>query len=134
LDGVEEKRHGIIPEAAYYFTPDNRPAYVFEERRGIVAWVVGDVESKSYDNVWQTMWYSADGKRYAFVASDGKKLHVVSEGNEGPPFDNVRSLIFSRDGKRVMYAAVREGKNYLVLDGNETAYEEIYDAGFTPDS
>ncbi len=134
VDGVEQKHHGIIPEATYSFTPDNRPVYVYELRRGIVSWVVGDVESKSYDDVWKSIWLSADGKHNAFVASDGKKLFVVNDRIEGPGFDDIRSFIFSPNGARWMYVGLLAGKVSLVLDGVVTEYEDVYDGGFSPDS
>ena len=49
----------------------------------------------------------------------GTNWLAVVDGQAGPEYDGVGSLIFSADGKRVGYAAKKEKQVVAVVDGQE---------------
>ena len=74
---------------------------------------------------------SDDGAHAAGVAMKGSRFVVVVDGQEGPPFDQIRAssstggpspqgaAAFSPGGKHVAYIGVRAGATIAVVDGKE---------------
>jgi hypothetical protein len=76
---------------------------------------------------------SDDGARAAGLATRGSRAVVVVDGQDGPPFDQIRPstviggpggtatgiAAFGPGGKRVAYIGVREGSTIAVVDGKE---------------
>jgi hypothetical protein len=76
---------------------------------------------------------SDDGARAAGVATRGSRAVLVVDGQDGPPFDQIRPsaviggpggtatgvAAFGPGGKRVAYVGVRAGSTIAVLDGKE---------------
>jgi hypothetical protein len=74
---------------------------------------------------------SDDGAHAAGVAMKGSRFVVVVDGQEGPPFDQIRpssstgtpspqgAAAFGRGGRRVAYIGVRAGATIAVVDGKE---------------
>jgi hypothetical protein len=69
--------------------------------------------------------FSLDGRRVAHVGRRGRKLVVVMDGNEGPPFDILGGLEFSPDSRRFAYAGADVKRGFgkqkalgrVVIDG-----------------
>lgn len=134
LDGQEGKYRGIIRENEYDFSPGGRPVYLVDTGPGAIYVVVGQDLSGPYDRVMGTPRFSADGSRFAFAIrrGDGKSV-VVTDGAEGPKFDEVNTIAFSPRGNRLVYTASTAGKQYAVLDGVRAEYEAIAHSAFSPD-
>jgi Tol biopolymer transport system component len=68
----------------------------------------------------QSVVFSPDGKRKAFVVKRDKKLFMNVDGKIGPEYDNLymRETFFSPDGKRWAYVAIQGQAYCLVVDGN----------------
>lgn len=103
------------------------------------AFVDAKVQSKKYDEAAQLV-YNADGSQYAYCAKMGKKLFVVVNGKEGPPFDMVISPQFAPDGRLLVYRARKDGWRFVVVadaEGNIVrkypGYEMVFDILFTAD-
>lgn len=74
---------------------------------------------------------SDDGAHAAGVAMKGSRFVVVVDGQEGPPFDQIRpssstgtpspqgAAAFGPEGRRVAYIGVRDGATIAVVDGKE---------------
>src|SRR3990167_7018287 len=60
--------------------------------------------------------FAPRGHKTCYVAKRGKDQHVVIDGVEGEPFDDVGVPVFNSNGKRIAYSAKREGKTFFVLD------------------
>jgi len=76
-------------------------------------------------NEINTILYSPDSKRLAYVGSKGKMTAVV-DGNADPAYDEIRNLQFSADSKHLAYEARRDKFWSVVVDGHAgTGYEEV---------
>jgi Tol biopolymer transport system component len=74
---------------------------------------------------------SDDGRRAAGVAMKGSRFVVVVDGQEGPPFDEIKASLFTGEriprgvatfgpgGTRVAYIGIRRGTAIAVVDGKE---------------
>ncbi|HJN15815.1 MAG TPA: hypothetical protein QGH10_10005, partial [Armatimonadota bacterium] len=67
----------------------------------------------------QAVAFSSDGRRYAYPCYHHGAAHVVVDGVEGPPYEEVCVPAFSPDGQRVTYGARRNGRWHVVVDGIE---------------
>ena len=87
--------------------------------------IVDGKQSKTYDQVYGVI-FSADSRRFGYVASSGSKKFVVVDDKEGKHYDHVAMLMFSPDGKHVAYRARSNDEKFVVVDGNEgKKYEDI---------
>jgi hypothetical protein len=79
--------------------------------------VVDGQAGAQYDGIGEgSLVFSADGKRMAYAALNGKKFFVVVDGQAGAQYDAIGSPVFSPDGKRVAYRALQGQKSSVVLD------------------
>ncbi len=101
----------------------------------------GEVINLGKDNRVSQMFFSPDGKRFAYDLVPGAGAygdHVVVvdavRGNEYP-FPGVGKIVFSSDGRRTAYWAKAQDEGFtMVLDGVEgRIYDEINDPLFSPD-
>jgi hypothetical protein len=130
VDGVEGKEYHDI--GAPIFSPDSQHiAYAADE--GGPGWkdrvVVDGVEGKEYDGApSESITFSPDSKRVAYIARLGDKHVAVVDGIEGKEYENIAPfLAFSPNSRHVVYEAARggpywagiEGKVWVVIDGNE---------------
>jgi Tol biopolymer transport system component len=111
------------------FSPNGR--LIFKAQRGGVWLMVLDgAESKEYEpdgsKPGEVAWsendeiaFSEDDARVAYVARRAGKDFVVTDGEEGKPYDEIRNLGFTSDGRHVVYTAQRSGKYLVVVDGVE---------------
>jgi Tol biopolymer transport system component len=156
VDGVEGKEYDSAGTAV--FSPDGtRVAY--DARQGGKAFVVVDgVEGKEYESlrngtnlfgpfaylqqyvenpIGETVGFSPDSRRVAYVAQSGGKEFLVVDGVEGKEQQVIPAFVFSPDSRRVAYVATRRGKQSVVVDGVEgPAYDGIAQGTlrFSPDS
>jgi hypothetical protein len=88
----------------------------------------------------ETLVFSADSKRSAYVAVRDKKALVVIDGKPGPAYDYILAgtPVFSRNSQRVAYAGKRGRTWHVVADGRETFQEygliKENTLQFTPDA
>jgi hypothetical protein len=75
---------------------------------------------------------SDDFAHAAGVAMKGSRMVLIVDGQEGPPFDEIKpsdgrsAAVFSPGGKRVAYIGKRGGEEIAVVDGKEgSAYKSI---------
>ena len=72
--------------------------------------------------------FSPDSKRIVYVACSGGKYFVVTDGEEGPSFDDIKSVgdIFSPNSKRLAYIVMSDGGNggnrFVAVDGKKARY------------
>ncbi|MFC1601025.1 hypothetical protein ACFL34_01585 [Candidatus Sumerlaeota bacterium] len=96
-----------------------------------------------YDAIAEgTPFFSADGKRHAFVGTRGTNCMVVVDGAEQPSYPlttnrwPITGLLFGSDGARthVAYQATENGKHYVVVNGQRLGgYDSIVsDSGPLP--
>lgn len=86
---------------------------------------VVEIEPRNFRSVGRPR-FSADGKRYAFVSTNGKGLSwVIVDGLKLGPYGDVRDFKFSRDGKHYAFVAhksqfaVQKLGQFVVMDGQE---------------
>ena len=90
-----------------------------------VWWVVTDDGKKGqeYNGIAdESIKFSADGSRFAYVASAGTKAFAVIDGEESDGFSYGASVGFSPDGKKAYYGGRRESPTIyrtLVVEGKE---------------
>src|SRR5207237_4715396 len=91
--------------------------------------VQDDVEGDPFDDVRdETITFSEQGWRLAYVAEQGGKMLVVADDRAGAPVERVAdgSLTFSPDGLHFAYAAAEGGKQFVVYDRVAgAAYESV---------
>ncbi|MBM4044027.1 MAG: hypothetical protein FJ279_02850 [Planctomycetes bacterium] len=78
-----------------------------------------------------------DDKWLVVPADEGDGVRVVVDGQEGPPYDAVRHIVFSPDSKRLAYSAEKSGQWFLVVDGQRGSPFEAIPwtcIAFSPDS
>jgi Tol biopolymer transport system component len=104
--------------------------------------VLNDKELKSYDAiVAETIRFSPDGKRLAYVATDstvqkGRGFYVIDD-QRTPTYDQLiaGTFMFSPDSKRYAYQCVK-GNAKVVVNGidESNAFEDVREAEFSADS
>jgi hypothetical protein len=149
VDGVEGKRYDGIITGPPVFSPDShhvaytvahvaRPGDSQPSPEPMTQWVVVDgVEGKEYGGIGrESLVFSPDSRRVAYVARRGGKELVVVDGVEGNEYGGIQarpgfgptpgvlgvlegSLVFSPDSRHVAYLARRGDKQFLVVDGVE---------------
>ena len=118
------------------FSPGGKRVAYIAKREGRLCVVVDGIEGPWYDNVgfvlggWGNAYagyylrevlLSGDAGHYLYAAERGGKPFIVTDGVEGPEFDeiDIRSITSSADGKRFGYAARRGEKWFFVVDARE---------------
>jgi hypothetical protein len=110
-------------------------------------WVVLDgVAGKEYEEIpdHQRFAFSADGKRFTYIAKQRGKMMVVADGREGKAYEHIEELFhphFSPDGRRLAYIASQPAPGFppqttfAVVDGREQkGYDLVEGLLFSPDS
>jgi hypothetical protein len=155
VDGKEGPLHPGARAAVHVFSPDgSRTAYVAMlpmtagAKTPQSALVVDGVVGTPYQQVEERPWFSADGKRLAFVAGSGTgpefRMFVVIDGVEGPKIRQIGSRMYdtrflaftwSADAKRHAYSAQKpEGGELVVVDGVPgPTYDGVVAPVFSPD-
>jgi Tol biopolymer transport system component len=145
VDGVEGKGYDGIIWDPPVFSPDSRrvaytvahvaqPGDSQPSPEPMTQWVVVDgVEGKEYGAIGrESLVFSPDSRRVAYVAGRGGKQLVVVDGVEGDEYGAIQarpvwptpgvlggSLVFSPDSRHVAYLANRGDKQLVVVDGVE---------------
>lgn len=85
---------------------------------GQVHAIVDGVKEKDYDHVGSVL-FSADSRRYAYVAERGSKSRVVCDGVADQEYDRMapEGPRFSPDGLTLTYVGYLSGRSYLVANG-----------------
>jgi dipeptidyl aminopeptidase/acylaminoacyl peptidase len=65
----------------------------------------------------ESLTFSPDGQRIAFVATIDKEQCCVVDGEPGPGQYSISDLTFSPDSRRVAYGASNGRKHYVLVDG-----------------
>lgn len=147
---IREQRLGAIPEDRLHDTVTSRSRHrAWIIRRGPkMAAVVDAEQGPEYDEIAGTdgsgwldytfaeidglgwLDYSGDGERWAYLARRGDNWHVVIDGYEGPPYDQVGYIRSS--SHRVAYQATRGGKSFMVVDGVPSpGYDSVEEPRFS---
>lgn len=142
LDGVEGKPYDYVSNIHV----SNGGAHtLYQARQGSKSFVVFDgQEGAKYYHVdlSDQSPFSADGRRYAYVAArtpDLSEYFAVADGKEGKAYDYVAHVTFTPDGAQLLYLAhdFAKHKTFLVRDGEEVAtYDNLPDLSgirFGPD-
>lgn len=126
VDGrtVEKTADKVDAESRIVFSPDGTHVVVTAGKGFGKKRLLYDGEpGKEYDEIEpNSIRFSADGKRFAYVSRERSRYRVVTDGVEGNDYDgvNAHSLRFSPDGKHLAYQA-RRGRGWvLVVDGAES--------------
>ncbi|HTR55067.1 MAG TPA: hypothetical protein VMJ10_30485 [Kofleriaceae bacterium] len=98
-----------------------RLAYAAERAGGWYV-VVDGVESSRLDAVLaDTLRFSSDGHRVAYVAQLGPRVRAVIDGRADADADAIGRFVFSPDGAHYAYAARRGRDAFVVVDGKAGA-------------
>lgn len=131
IDGKETPAYDEIRDL--YFSPTGVPVYA---ARFGTQWrmVIGTQQRKLYDEVRELL-FSADGKRYAYIARQGKVRFLVVDGVEKAHFADISVFDFSPNGRRFAYAG-QEGKQWILVvdDVRVKRYDRVESVIFSPDS
>jgi hypothetical protein len=74
-----------------------------------------------------------DGRRLAWIASDGQHAWAVIDGVEGPRFRMVSQLLLAEDGAGFAYLAEDERGAWLVSDGRQSGpHAAVLDVALSP--
>ncbi len=114
VDGVQSRPWTGI--GGILFGPGQKFAYVASDLGG---WrvVLEGVRSASFEAVMQnSLTFSPDGCRLAFVVVEGDKFRVVVDGEPASLYDAIGMLRFEAEGKRLAYVARIGDQQYLALD------------------
>jgi Tol biopolymer transport system component len=140
VDGRPEREYDRIASLWAVFSQDGkRVAYVARSseqlsRRGDIVFVaeagkefivVDGQPGPKYEMVQMPV-FSSDGKRLAYIATEGEEYFVVVDGQRGPRYEAVGPPVFSPNGERVAYPA-KKGQKWLVVvdDKQQSEYDEI---------
>lgn len=130
LDGVEGKAYESLENFAGWTTK-----LPFQSAESTAKSIFGTV-------VASLPVFSPDG-RFAYVAKQAGNWHVIVDGQESEPFEDVavseflRALRFSPDGKRLAFIGKKGGIRSFFLDGQPcglSARTDISACTFSPDS
>ncbi len=98
--------------------------------------VVDGREGPPYDAVQhESLVFSPDGQRVAYVAVRGREYRLVVDGVAGPACDFLSRPVFSPDGTRLAYAVSKGGKHSVVVEGPkrvEYPYHPADNSGYPP--
>ncbi len=150
VDGVESEDFDHLG-LSYYFTDDNRPAYVgvreIESPLHPPAATDGKVPEFERETAGITMnervyRYGDTGGHYStWVARPGRRLILIRDGIPSPEYDEIGWIDFSPDGRRLAYSA-RQGATWrVIVDGAALGNYELvipfagveHHAFFSPD-
>jgi len=117
--------------------PERMMVFAVSPRADRIAFVVRKTRKKSvvidgaagadYDEIKpiggkQSVLFSSDAKRHAYIARDGANWFVVIDEKPGPALATANDPAFSGDGTTLAYAGVKDGKPVLVtVDAGDTA-------------
>jgi WD40 repeat protein len=92
--------------------------------------ILDGAEQKQYDDVAMPFAFSADSKRFAYLAKKGTRWLAVIDGVETGDYDGaVGPIAFDAEGKRFAYSANAGNKWFIVTNGQQG---EPYDIAFGP--
>lgn len=140
VNDVPSKKYADLIGQPLLFSPDgSRMACVAVTPQRDKSFVV--VDGKEWPPVHlvarsNSLHFSPDSKRLAFVCGEGELSFLMVDGTNGPSYQVLGAPKFSPDGQRLAYVATpRTGKHMLVVDGKAGAeYDSISDPVFSPDS
>jgi hypothetical protein len=82
-----------------------------------------------------TLFFSPNGRRYAYRSRRDGKWFVFSDEKQEGPYDMVQEVVFSPDSESLAYVARREGNKFIVIDGREgKMYDDVGEPVFSPGS
>lgn len=89
----------------------------------MAAFLNGKPAGKPYESV-DSITFSPDSKRLAYVAKRGSKWIVVVDGKATDSFDSIllSGPVFNQDGRTVAFGAVRDNQHFIVVNGMEIAF------------
>jgi len=122
-------------------TKDIKQVIVVDRKAGVEYDRISDNE---YDPPKATMFFSPDGKRFAYKAFKGEMAVMVFDGQESKEYDYVGNPVFNSDGTHMAYIATigkpkdimlhNSGKTTVVMDGQEGKwYGYVSSLLFSPD-
>lgn len=127
IDGVEGKKYdNIVKENTVIRTDVIQKTEMVRESDKLFSVLV----KKEHNDMFvyrNTVVFSPDSRRTAYIAREGDKEFVVLDGMEQEKYDEISTLpIFSPDGKLLVYAAGKDKARFVVVNGRELKhYSEI---------
>lgn len=128
VDDLPRARH--LQVGPGLFDPGgSRFAYLAADEPGQLTFYLDDRPLGSYELIPPGGWtFSQDGSTFAFMAAWGASWHVVVNGRESLPYEEIEQLTVSAHGERVVFGARRGASWYVVDDGQEVGpYDAIVD-------
>ena len=122
------KKYVVVDEVLYEHDEISEAGVVFSADGARFAWVAGTRDGKQVaviDGEPQTTFdgiapygvlFSPDGERHAYVARDGETSRVVLDGDAGPAFDQILSIVWSSVGAHLGYIASSGDKRVVSYD------------------
>jgi len=141
LDDRPVGEHGLITDNPFALDRDgHKAAYLVGEGKEGLAVCVNGRELRRHKAIGaESLLFSPDGGRLAYSARDGEKWFVVVDGQAGPEFDAVGTVVFNGNAEHFAYPAWL-GRNVLaVLDHCPSEPHRVDDTtrvdsvAFTPD-
>jgi hypothetical protein len=123
-DGQEGREYDQIENIA--FSPDGKRFACTARRRDRASVVVTDGGEQAPYALIAAPLFSPDG-RLTYAARRGSQWFAVLDGQEGPPYDAIGTLVFSAQGGRLAYTARRGKRAVLVSDGREVGEYDSLD-------
>ncbi len=134
---------GLVPKNSYdsigqmLFSPQgDRLAYVAQSEgreRVVMVRLSGQQAEHQEDRLWDavgdgSLVFSANGRRFGYVARSGRARFVVVDGRRKARYDMVGYLTFTPDSRRFLYAATDAGRTFTIVDEAEAEarYQEIW--------
>jgi hypothetical protein len=73
-------------------------------------------QEEMYDAITPVI-FSPDSRHYSYAIIKDRKIHLITDGVAGAPFDHVRFPAWSPDSRHVCYGALDGDDAVVVLDG-----------------
>lgn len=133
--GREYPKFDDIYSPTIKFSPDGKNIIFRAVSKGRETVSLNGRPGLLHDAVTDDPFFSPDGRHYAYRASDGDSVFVVTDGLKGPEFEAAGKPVFAPEGGRTAYVTGK-GDKFYVIDGEKTygPYESVYNEPvFSPD-